>query len=88
MKKMESDFEEKLQNLQRENSVLDSEKQQIATKMQELETEDSRLIEEVITPIGRQVTEGAIGVLMTSMFGTGLHPLLPGESSVANWYLA
>lgn len=47
MKKMESDFEQKLQDLQGERDSLDSEKQQIATEKQELEAEVSQLTGEV-----------------------------------------
>ncbi|XP_074169790.1 protein diaphanous homolog 1 [Rhinolophus sinicus] len=47
MKKMESDFEQKLQDLQGEKDVLDSEKQQIATEKQDLEAEVSQLTGEV-----------------------------------------
>uniref|UniRef100_H0W282 Diaphanous related formin 1 n=1 Tax=Cavia porcellus TaxID=10141 RepID=H0W282_CAVPO len=43
MKKMESDFEQKLQNLQGEKDALDSEKQQIAIEKQDLEAEMSQL---------------------------------------------
>ncbi|KAF6280590.1 diaphanous related formin 1 [Rhinolophus ferrumequinum] len=47
MKKMESDFEQKLRDLQGEKDVLDSEKQQIATEKQDLEAEVSQLTGEV-----------------------------------------
>uniref|UniRef100_K9INY3 Protein diaphanous homolog 1 n=1 Tax=Desmodus rotundus TaxID=9430 RepID=K9INY3_DESRO len=47
MKKMESDFEQKLQDLQGEKDVLDSEKQHIATEKQSLEAEVSQLTGEV-----------------------------------------
>ncbi|GAB1301655.1 Protein diaphanous homolog 1 [Apodemus speciosus] len=47
MKKMENDFEQKLQDLQGEKDVLDSEKQQITTQKQDLEAEVSKLTEEV-----------------------------------------
>ncbi|XP_072812248.1 protein diaphanous homolog 1 isoform X2 [Vicugna pacos] len=47
MKKMESDFEQKLQDLQGEKDALDSEKQQIATEKQDLEAEVSQLTGEV-----------------------------------------
>uniref|UniRef100_A0A286XAV5 Diaphanous related formin 1 n=1 Tax=Cavia porcellus TaxID=10141 RepID=A0A286XAV5_CAVPO len=47
MKKMESDFEQKLQNLQGEKDALDSEKQQIAIEKQDLEAEMSQLTGEV-----------------------------------------
>uniref|UniRef100_A0A8C3WKV8 Diaphanous-related formin 1 n=1 Tax=Catagonus wagneri TaxID=51154 RepID=A0A8C3WKV8_9CETA len=47
MKKMESDFEQKLQDLQGEKNALDSEKQQIATEKQDLEAEVSQLTGEV-----------------------------------------
>ncbi|XP_058533564.1 protein diaphanous homolog 1 isoform X2 [Ochotona princeps] len=47
MKKMESDFEQKLQDLQGERDSLDSEKQQIVTEKQDLEAEVSQLTGEV-----------------------------------------
>uniref|UniRef100_A0A2I2ZBD6 Diaphanous related formin 1 n=1 Tax=Gorilla gorilla gorilla TaxID=9595 RepID=A0A2I2ZBD6_GORGO len=47
MKKMESDFEQKLQDLQGEKDALHSEKQQIATEKQDLEAEVSQLTGEV-----------------------------------------
>ncbi|XP_016061029.1 PREDICTED: protein diaphanous homolog 1 [Miniopterus natalensis] len=47
MKKMESDFEQKLQDLQGEKDALGSEKQQVATEKQDLEAEVSQLTGEV-----------------------------------------
>ncbi|XP_006866255.1 PREDICTED: protein diaphanous homolog 1 isoform X2 [Chrysochloris asiatica] len=47
MKKMESDFEQKLQDLQGEKEALDTEKQHIATEKQDLEAELSQLTGEV-----------------------------------------
>eukprot|EP00070_Physeter_catodon_P001112 XP_007102140.2 protein diaphanous homolog 1 isoform X2 [Physeter catodon] len=47
MKKMESDFEQKLQDLQGEKDALDSEKEKIATEKQNLEAEVSQLTGEV-----------------------------------------
>uniref|UniRef100_F1RMT5 Diaphanous related formin 1 n=1 Tax=Sus scrofa TaxID=9823 RepID=F1RMT5_PIG len=47
MKKMESDFEQKLHDLQGEKNTLDSEKQQITTEKQDLEAEVSQLTSEV-----------------------------------------
>ncbi|XP_051019542.1 protein diaphanous homolog 1 isoform X2 [Acomys russatus] len=47
MKKMENDFEQKLQDLQGEKDALDSEKLQIATQKHDLETEVSKLTGEV-----------------------------------------
>ncbi|XP_027697756.1 protein diaphanous homolog 1 isoform X2 [Vombatus ursinus] len=43
MKKMESDFEQKLQDLQGEKQTLDAEKQQLATEKKDLEAEVSQL---------------------------------------------
>uniref|UniRef100_A0A8C0LAB2 Protein diaphanous homolog 1 n=1 Tax=Canis lupus dingo TaxID=286419 RepID=A0A8C0LAB2_CANLU len=54
MKKMESDFEQKLQDLQGEKDALDSEKQQIATEKQDLEAEVSQLTGEVMSEQARQ----------------------------------
>ncbi|XP_057588588.1 protein diaphanous homolog 1-like isoform X1 [Hippopotamus amphibius kiboko] len=47
MKKMEGDFEQKLQDLQGEKDALDSEKQKITTEKQDLEAEVSQLTGEV-----------------------------------------
>ncbi|XP_061045725.1 protein diaphanous homolog 1 isoform X2 [Eubalaena glacialis] len=47
MKKMESDFEQKLRDLQGEKDALDSEKEKIATEKQNLEAEVSQLTGEV-----------------------------------------
>ncbi|KAL6048588.1 hypothetical protein STEG23_002273, partial [Scotinomys teguina] len=47
MKKMENDFEQKLQDLQEKKDALDSEKQQITTEKQDLEAEVSKLTGEV-----------------------------------------
>jgi hypothetical protein len=49
MKKMESDFEQKLQDLQGEKDALDSEKQQVVTEKQNLEAEVSQLTGEVMS---------------------------------------
>ena len=54
MKKMESDFEQKLQDIQGEKDSLDSEKQKIATEKQDLEAEVSQLTGEVMSQQGRQ----------------------------------
>lgn len=53
MKKMENDFEQKLQDLQGEKDVLDSEKQHIATEKQSLEAEVSQLTGEVRSGLSR-----------------------------------
>ncbi|XP_059950412.1 protein diaphanous homolog 1 [Mesoplodon densirostris] len=47
MKKMESDFEQQLQDLQGEKDALDSEKEKVATEKQNLEAEVSQLTGEV-----------------------------------------
>ncbi|XP_042636633.1 protein diaphanous homolog 1 [Orycteropus afer afer] len=47
MKKMESDFEQKLQDLRGEKEALDTEKQNIATEKQDLEAEVAQLTGEV-----------------------------------------
>uniref|UniRef100_A0A2I3GZ85 Protein diaphanous homolog 1 n=1 Tax=Nomascus leucogenys TaxID=61853 RepID=A0A2I3GZ85_NOMLE len=51
MKKMESDFEQKLQDLQGEKDALHSEKQHIATEKQDLEAEVSQLTGELMPDI-------------------------------------
>ncbi|XP_068963476.1 protein diaphanous homolog 1 [Petaurus breviceps papuanus] len=48
MKKMESDFEQKLQDLQGEKQTLDAEKQQLATEKKDLEAEVSQLTGKVV----------------------------------------
>lgn len=53
---MESDFEQKLQDLQGEKDALGSEKQQIATEKQDLEAEVSQLTGKVMLSREDRVT--------------------------------
>lgn len=79
MKKMESDFEQKLQDLQGEKDTLDSEKQQIATEKQGLEAEVSQLTGEVI----EQSPVTAVSSLRTTLSLSRSHPS-PREGAAAN----
>uniref|UniRef100_A0A2K6TJ36 Protein diaphanous homolog 1 n=1 Tax=Saimiri boliviensis boliviensis TaxID=39432 RepID=A0A2K6TJ36_SAIBB len=91
MKKMESDFEQKLQNLQGEKDALDSEKQQIATEKQDLEAEVSQLTGEVAKltkeledakkeMASLSVAAVAIAPSVTSSATVPPAPPLPGDS--------
>lgn len=70
MKKMESDFEQKLQDLQGEKDTLDSEKRQIATEKQGLEAEVSQLTGEVT----EQCPVTAVSSLRTTLSWSRSHP--------------
>lgn len=81
MKKMENDFEQKLQDLQGEKDALDSEKQQITTQKQDLEAEVSKLTEEVMSAQGwqracscpLQLSSAGPGAARFPMLGKSIH---------------
>uniref|UniRef100_A0A8C9JB90 Protein diaphanous homolog 1 n=1 Tax=Panthera tigris altaica TaxID=74533 RepID=A0A8C9JB90_PANTA len=89
MKKMESDFEQKLQDLQGEKDALDSEKQQIATKKQDLEAEVSQLTGEV-AKLSKELEDAkkemaslppaVTAVALPSSASVSPTPPLPGDS--------
>lgn len=76
MKKMENDFEQKLQDLQEEKDALDSEKQQIATEKQDLEAEVSKLTGEVMSEQGGSVPAAALHSWAVLVMGPHGHRLL------------
>ncbi|XP_004420116.1 PREDICTED: protein diaphanous homolog 1 isoform X2 [Ceratotherium simum simum] len=92
MKKMESDFEQKLQDLQGEKDALDSEKQQIATKKQDLEAEVSQLTGEV-AKLSKELEDAkkemaSLSTAVTAVAPSGSAtvspaPPLPGDSGTA-----
>ncbi|XP_007519043.1 protein diaphanous homolog 1 isoform X2 [Erinaceus europaeus] len=84
MKKMESDFEQKLQGLQGEKDALDSEKQQITTEKQNLEAEVSQLTGEV-AKLSKELEDAKKEVASLSAAAAAVPaaapaPVLPGAS--------
>uniref|UniRef100_A0A452G270 Protein diaphanous homolog 1 n=1 Tax=Capra hircus TaxID=9925 RepID=A0A452G270_CAPHI len=92
MKKMESDFEQKLQDIQGEKDSLDSEKQKIATEKQDLEAEVSQLTGEV-AKLSKELEDAKKEVASLSAAVTTVAPpssatvtpapSLPGDSGVS-----
>ncbi|XP_045407015.1 protein diaphanous homolog 1 isoform X4 [Lemur catta] len=92
MKKMENDFEQKLQDIQGEKDALDSEKQQIATEKQNLEAEVSQLTGEV-AKLSKELEDAkkevaslsaavvAVAPSVSSSATVPPAPPLPGDSS-------
>ncbi|XP_005617363.1 protein diaphanous homolog 1 isoform X1 [Canis lupus familiaris] len=80
MKKMESDFEQKLQDLQGEKDALDSEKQQIATEKQDLEAEVSQLTGEV-AKLSKELEDAKKEVASLSAAVTAVAP--PSNATIA-----
>ncbi|KAM4875314.1 protein diaphanous homolog 1 [Thomomys bottae] len=81
MKKMENDFEQKLQNLQGEKDALDSEKQQIATEKHDLETEVSQLTGEV-AKLSKELEEAKKEVASLSAAAVAVAPSVPSSATV------
>uniref|UniRef100_A0A8C4MIY4 Protein diaphanous homolog 1 n=1 Tax=Equus asinus asinus TaxID=83772 RepID=A0A8C4MIY4_EQUAS len=81
MKKMESDFEQKLQDLQGEKDALDSEKQQITTEKQGLEAEVSQLTGEV-AKLSKELEDAKKEMASISAAVTAVAP--PSSASVAS----
>uniref|UniRef100_A0A2K5EDI6 Protein diaphanous homolog 1 n=1 Tax=Aotus nancymaae TaxID=37293 RepID=A0A2K5EDI6_AOTNA len=81
MKKMESDFEQKLQNLQGEKDALDSEKQQIATEKQDLETEVSQLTGEV-AKLTKELEDAKKEMASLSAAAVAIAPSVPSSAAV------
>ncbi|XP_028383158.1 protein diaphanous homolog 1 isoform X1 [Phyllostomus discolor] len=79
MKKMESDFEQKLQDLQGEKDVLDSEKQHITTEKQSLETEVSQLTGEV-AKLSKDLEDAKKEMALLSAAATAVAP--PSSATV------
>ncbi|XP_040095793.1 protein diaphanous homolog 1 isoform X3 [Oryx dammah] len=80
MKKMESDFEQKLQDIQGEKEALDSEKQKIATEKQDLETEVSQLTGEV-AKLSKELEDAKKEVASLSAAVTAVAP--PSSATVS-----
>uniref|UniRef100_A0A8D2D897 Protein diaphanous homolog 1 n=1 Tax=Sciurus vulgaris TaxID=55149 RepID=A0A8D2D897_SCIVU len=81
MKKMESDFEQKLQDLQGEKDALDSEKQQIATEKQDLEAEVSQLTGEVAT-LSKELEDAKKEMASLSATVVAVAPSVPSSATV------
>ncbi|XP_074866008.1 protein diaphanous homolog 1 isoform X2 [Carettochelys insculpta] len=83
MKKMESDFEQKLLDLDGEKQSLDVEKQQITLEKQSLESEVSKLNEE-ITKLSKELeeTKREVAAISSKAESAPPPPPLPGTSSV------
>uniref|UniRef100_A0A2K5Q6D8 Diaphanous related formin 1 n=1 Tax=Cebus imitator TaxID=2715852 RepID=A0A2K5Q6D8_CEBIM len=81
MKKMESDFEQKLQNLQGEKDALDSEKQQIATEKQDLEAEVSQLTGEV-AKLTKELEDAKKEMASLSAAAVAIAPSVPSSATV------
>ncbi|XP_036702131.1 protein diaphanous homolog 1 isoform X4 [Balaenoptera musculus] len=73
MKKMESDFEQKLRDLQGEKDALDSEQEKIATEKQNLEAEVSQLTGEV-AKLSKELEDAKKEVASLSTAVTALAP--------------
>uniref|UniRef100_H0WGT0 Protein diaphanous homolog 1 n=1 Tax=Otolemur garnettii TaxID=30611 RepID=H0WGT0_OTOGA len=81
IKKMESDFEQKLQDLQGEKDTLDSEKQQIATEKQNLEAEVSQLTGEV-AKLSKELEDAKKEMASLSAAVVAVAPSAPSSTTV------
>ncbi|XP_037658164.1 protein diaphanous homolog 1 isoform X1 [Choloepus didactylus] len=81
MKKMESDFEQKLQDLRGEKETLDTEKQQITTEKQDLEAEVSKLTGEV-AKLSKELEDAKKEVVSLSAAVTAVVPPITSSASV------
>ncbi|XP_008567682.1 PREDICTED: protein diaphanous homolog 1 [Galeopterus variegatus] len=81
MKKMESDFDLKLQDLQGEKDALDSEKQKIATEKQDLEAEVSQLTGEV-AKLSKELEDAKKEMASLSAAVVAVAPSVPSSSTV------
>ncbi|KAM4675787.1 protein diaphanous homolog 1 [Discoglossus pictus] len=81
IKAKESDFEQKLKDLQGEKQVLDSEKQQILVEKEKLETEVTKKAEE-ITKLSKELEESKkeIATISSSSVLVPVPPPLPGAA--------
>ncbi|KAK2496320.1 hypothetical protein MC885_004935 [Smutsia gigantea] len=82
MKKMESDFEQKLKDLQGEKDTLYSEKQQLAAEKQDLETEVSQLTGQELEDAKKEIASlsAAVAVAPPSRAPVPSALPLPGDS--------
>ncbi|XP_076993363.1 protein diaphanous homolog 1-like isoform X2 [Tamandua tetradactyla] len=81
MKKMESDFEQKLQDLLGEKETLDTEKQQIATEKQDLEAEVSQLTGEV-AKLSKELEDAQKEMVSLSAAVAAVVPPVTGSATV------
>ncbi|PNJ59281.1 DIAPH1 isoform 4 [Pongo abelii] len=81
MKKMESDFEQKLQDLHGEKDALHSEKQQIATEKQDLEAEVSQLTGEV-AKLTKELEDAKKEMASLSVAAITVAPSVPSSATV------
>uniref|UniRef100_A0A8C0ZXP7 Diaphanous related formin 1 n=1 Tax=Castor canadensis TaxID=51338 RepID=A0A8C0ZXP7_CASCN len=81
MKKMESDFEQKLQDLQGEKDALDSEKQQVVTEKQNLEAEVSQLTGEV-AKLSKELEDAKKEMASLSAAAVAVAPPVPTSAAV------
>uniref|UniRef100_A0A8C0XIK3 Diaphanous related formin 1 n=1 Tax=Castor canadensis TaxID=51338 RepID=A0A8C0XIK3_CASCN len=81
MKKMESDFEQKLQDLQGEKDALDSEKQQVVTEKQNLEAEVSQLTGEV-AKLSKELEDAKKEMASLSAAAVAVAPPVPTSASI------
>ncbi|XP_043840451.1 protein diaphanous homolog 1 isoform X2 [Dromiciops gliroides] len=83
MKKMESDFEQKLQDLQGEKQTLDAEKQQLATEKKDLEAEVSQLTGKVAS-LSKELEDTKKDMASLSAAVVSSVPLVPPLPSASN----
>ncbi|XP_036605327.1 protein diaphanous homolog 1 isoform X2 [Trichosurus vulpecula] len=81
MKKMESDFEQKLQDLQGEKQTLDAEKQQLATEKKDLEAEVSQLAGKVAN-LSKELEDAKKDMASLSAAVVSSVPLAPSSDNV------
>ncbi|XP_056677684.1 protein diaphanous homolog 1 isoform X1 [Monodelphis domestica] len=81
MKKMENDFEQKLQDLQGEKQTLDAEKQQLASEKKDLEAEVSQLTGKV-TNLSKELEDAKKGMALLSAAVASPVPLAPSSDTV------
>ncbi|XP_059589322.1 protein diaphanous homolog 1 isoform X1 [Alligator mississippiensis] len=81
MKKKESDFEQKLLELCKENKTLDMEKQHMATEKQTLESKVSELNEEM-SKLSKELEDTKKEMASLSSISALPAPLLPGSAAV------
>ncbi|XP_044520459.1 protein diaphanous homolog 1 [Gracilinanus agilis] len=81
MKKMESDFEQKLQDLQGEKQTLDAEKQQLVTEKKDLEAEVSQLTGKVAN-LSKELEDAKKDMASLSAAVVSPVPLAPSSDTV------
>ncbi|XP_031809287.1 protein diaphanous homolog 1 isoform X2 [Sarcophilus harrisii] len=81
MKKMEGDFEQKLQELQGEKQTLDAEKQQLATEKKDLEAEVSQLTGKVAS-LSKELEDAKKDMASLSAAVVSSVPLAPSSDTI------